>query len=67
MAMQIRFHITGMMCHGCSGTVEDALLELPSVTDVEIDLDKAQVMLTTDSEITAEQVQAALPEPYMVA
>lgn len=65
--MQIRFHITGMMCNGCSGTVEEALLELPGVSDVEIDLDKAEAVLTSDSELTPEQVQAVLPEPYRVS
>lgn len=65
--MQIRFHVTGMMCNGCSGTVQEALLELAGVSEVAVDLEASQVLLTSERELTAAQVQAALPEPYTVS
>lgn len=57
------FSVTGLHCEGCVGTITTALTALRPVTAVDIDLNTegaSAVRVSTNVELTREQVQAAL-------
>ncbi|QLL07714.1 heavy-metal-associated domain-containing protein [Mycobacterium vicinigordonae] len=57
------FFVDGLHCGGCVDTITTALNELKPVTGVSIDLDtkgSSIVRISTNVELTREQVQAAL-------
>jgi copper chaperone CopZ len=57
------FFVTGLHCGGCVATITTALTELKPVTGVSIDLNtegESAVHVSTNVELTREQVQAAL-------
>ncbi|BBX75736.1 heavy-metal-associated domain-containing protein [Mycobacterium shinjukuense] len=57
------FSVDGLQCQGCVETVTTALTALGPVGSVSIDLDTngaSTVRISTDVELTREQVQAAL-------
>lgn len=48
MPQKIEISITGMHCGGCSGTLTRMLSELPGVSDVMVDHQKGNAVLTYD-------------------
>jgi copper chaperone len=59
------FPVTGLTCGHCVGAVTSELNALAGVTDVHIDLvveGISTLSVTTDKELTGEQVAAALDE-----
>ncbi|SON59619.1 hypothetical protein MSIMFI_01103 [Mycobacterium simulans] len=57
------FSVDGLHCEGCVATITTALTSLDPVSAVSIDLDTkgtSTVRITTDVELTREQVQEAL-------
>jgi len=57
------FSLDGLRCQGCFDTVTIALSSLSSVSAVSVDLDTkgtCTVRISTDPELTSEQVQSAL-------
>ncbi|MFV8318453.1 heavy-metal-associated domain-containing protein [Mycobacterium sp. 23] len=57
------FSVTGLHCEGCVATITTALTALKPVTAVSIDLNTegtSAVRVSANTELTAEQVQAAL-------
>jgi copper chaperone CopZ len=57
------FSVDGLHCQGCVETISNALTALGPVSSVSIDLDTkgtSTVRISTDVELTREQVQAAL-------
>ena len=57
------FLVDGLRCGGCVETITTALLALQPVNAVDIDLDTngtSTVRISTDIELTRDQVQAAL-------
>ncbi|GAB2994974.1 heavy-metal-associated domain-containing protein [Mycobacterium bourgelatii] len=57
------FSIDGLKCEGCVETVTNALSALQPVHDVSIDLNAngtSTVRLSTDVELTRDEIQAAL-------
>lgn len=59
------FSVDGLHCQGCVGTITTALTALRPVTAVSIDLDPegtSAVRVSTNVELTREQVQAALKD-----
>lgn len=57
------FSVTGLHCGGCVGTITTALTALKPVTAVSIDLNTegaSAVRVSTNVELTREQVQTAL-------
>lgn len=57
------FSVDGLKCEGCVETVTAALTALPSVHNVSVDLNAkgtSTVRISTDVELTRDQVQAAL-------
>ena len=58
--MDQKFAITGMSCNGCKMNVEKALNALPEVQDAYADLNKAEVSLKADVELSLEKLQEQL-------
>lgn len=59
------FSVDGLHCQGCVGTVSTALTALKPVTAVSVDLNSegtSTVRVSTNIELTNEQVQAALKD-----
>ncbi|CAM2751924.1 heavy metal transporter [Mycobacterium intermedium] len=57
------FSVDGLKCEGCVETVTNALTALPPVRAVDIDLKAngtSTVRISTDVELTRDEVQAAL-------
>lgn len=62
---QQSFAIAGLHCQSCVKSVTEALTALPVVTAVDIDLvsdGASTVRVDAETELSAEQVQAALDE-----
>lgn len=58
--MQHTYKISGMSCNGCRSHVEEALKKAPHVTDVAVDLQKAEAVIEMDSHVSIEQLQKTL-------
>jgi copper chaperone CopZ len=59
------WHVDGMTCGHCAGAVTSELKEIEGVTDVAVELvpgGTSTVTVTSDSELTEGQVDAALDE-----
>ena len=52
--------ISGMRCGHCQGAVTKALSEIDGVTDVTVDLDKAEATYTATDEVTVESLKEAI-------
>jgi copper chaperone len=58
-----QFRVDGLHCDGCAQTVTDALMGLPTVTAVDVDLDtkgSSTVRVDAEAPLSAAQVQSAL-------
>lgn len=54
------YNITGMTCNGCRSHVEKSLKEIPGVSDVEVDLEKAEAVIDMDKHIDVSELRRAL-------
>jgi copper chaperone CopZ len=54
------YKITGMTCEGCASTVKSALLKVPGITDVKIDLPAGASFVTMERHIPTTVLQDAL-------
>jgi copper chaperone CopZ len=53
-----------MTCNSCKAKVEDVLKQLDSVTDVTVNLERAEASIETSTAIDLETVQSVLPKKY---
>src|SRR5690606_30538032 len=60
--MKHTYSISGMTCNGCRSHVEKALSEIPGVTDVEVDLEKAQAEIEMEKHISLKTFQEKLEQ-----
>ena len=60
--MQTTINVSGMTCGHCVSAVTMELSLLPSVTEVEVDLETGQVTITSDIAIDQTQVATAIDE-----
>ncbi|OSY87557.1 ATPase [Tenacibaculum holothuriorum] len=58
--MKHTYHIHGMTCNGCRNHVESTLSKVKSVTNVSVDLEKAEATIEMESHISIETFQEAL-------
>lgn len=58
------YQVTGMTCTGCKAAVEQALLALPQVTAVTINLNEGVATLEMTTPISEKSLQNTLPEKY---
>lgn len=60
------YKITGMTCGGCKASVEKYLKNLDNVTNVEINLEKEEGIITMSNHIDISELQKALPSKYTI-
>lgn len=65
--MKHTYKIEGMTCNNCKASVEKYLNELKNVTNVAVDLEKGEAVLTMDHPIETELLKNALPEKYTLS
>ncbi|MCC1483996.1 heavy-metal-associated domain-containing protein [Winogradskyella immobilis] len=61
------YKISGMTCNNCKASVLSALLAIPNVGDVSINLEKAEATLKLKTPIGVSELQNALPEKYRIS
>jgi copper chaperone CopZ len=60
--MQTTINVTGMTCGHCVSAVTMELSLLPSVTEVDVDLESGQVTITSDAALEQAQLATAIDE-----
>ena len=58
--MKKNYEINGMSCGGCVGNVKRALLQLPGVTEADVQLNPQSAVLTMSGPVDVEEMQAQL-------
>lgn len=61
------YNITGMTCGGCKASVEKYLSNVDNVTNVSVNLEKAEAEVTMSSHVATETLKKALPEKYTLS
>ena len=56
----MNYKVSGMTCNGCAATVERALKQVEGVTGVNVNLDQADVTITTLNPVSVSTLQQAL-------
>ena len=56
------YHVEGMTCGHCVGAVTQEISALRGVSEVDVDLATGRVTVTSDRELTSEEVAAAVDE-----
>ena len=60
--MQTTINVSGMTCGHCVSAVTMELSLLPSVTEVDVDLESGQVTITSDAALEQAQLANAIDE-----
>ncbi len=58
--MKKNYEITGMSCGGCVSNVKRALLQLPDVTEADVQLNPQSAVLTMSKPVDVEELQGQL-------
>ena len=58
--MNKEFELAGMSCDGCVSHVKKALLQIPGVTDAEVQLHSQRAVLTMSKPINVDELQSQL-------
>lgn len=58
--MKVKYELEGMSCRGCVNNVKRALLQLPDVTEAEVQLHPPGVIITLNTFIDVDELQAEL-------
>ena len=61
------YNIAGMTCGGCKASVEKYLGNVNNVTNVSVNLEKAEAEVTMSSHVATETLKKALPEKYTLS
>jgi copper chaperone len=68
MSVTGEYRVSGMHCQHCVSSVTEEVLAVSGVTDVKVNLDSGQLIVTSDTEIPFESIVAAVDEAgYSVA
>ena len=68
MSVTSHYAVSGMHCHHCASSVTEEVSAVTGVTDVKVDLDAGQLIVTSDDEIPFASIEAAVDEAgYRVA
>lgn len=59
---QSTYVVNGMTCEHCAASVSDAVRALDGVRGVDVDLEKRQMVLTSDAPLPAERVTQVVRE-----
>jgi len=68
MSVTTEYVVTGMTCQHCVSSVSEEVGAVSGVTDVRVDLESGQLIVTSDEEIPFESIETAVDEAgYSVA
>ncbi|CAB4897234.1 MAG: heavy-metal-associated domain-containing protein [Rhodococcus sp.] len=66
--MQTTYSVEGMTCAHCAASVKEEVSEVPGVTGVDVDVDTGAVVISSNAELDAAAVDAAIEEAgYRIA
>lgn len=60
--MQTTYTVSGMTCGHCVNSVQSEVSQIPGVTDVQVDLTRGAVTITSDQPLDETAVRAAVDE-----
>jgi len=58
--MKKKYELNGMSCGGCVSNVKQALLKVPDVKEVEVQLNPQGVVITMNKSISVDELQTQL-------
>ncbi len=58
--MKKEYELQGMSCGGCVSNVKRSLLQVPDVTEVEVQLNPPSTVITMNKPISVDELQAQL-------
>ena len=68
MSVTNEYLVSGMHCSHCASSVTEEVSALTGVTDVKVDLDSGQLIVTSETDIPFQSIEAAVDEAgYSVA
>jgi copper chaperone len=68
MSVTSQYIVSGMHCNHCASSVTEEVSAVTGVTDVKVDLNAGQLIVTSDDEIPFASIEAAVDEAgYRVA
>ena len=68
MSVTNEYLVSGMHCSHCASSVTEEVSALTGVTDVKVDLDSGQLLVTSETDIPFQSIEAAVDEAgYSVA
>ena len=62
MSVTSEYLVSGMTCGHCVASVTEEVRTIPGVTDVQVDLRSGDLVITSDTGISFEAVEAAVDE-----
>ena len=65
--MKHTYKITGMTCSSCKASVEKSLSNVDNITNVEVNLEKGEAVVTMSNHVATETLKKALPEKYTLS
>jgi copper chaperone len=68
MSVTTEYLVSGMHCQHCITSVTEEVSAIPGVTDVHVDLDTGELIVTSDTDLFFSDIEAAIDEAgYTVA
>ena len=68
MSVTTEYIVSGMHCQHCVTSVTEEVSIIPGVTDVRVDLDTGELVVTSDTDLFFSDIEAAIDEAgYTVA
>lgn len=65
--MKHTYQIKGMTCNNCKASVEQYLSKVDHVTEVTVNLEKGEAVVTMDQHVDTQLLKKALPEKYSLS
>jgi len=65
--MKHTYQIKGMTCNNCKASVEQYLSKVDHVTEVTVNLEKGEALVTMDQHVDTQLLKKALPEKYSLS
>lgn len=65
--MKHTYQIKGMTCNNCKASVEQYLSKVDHVTEVTVNLEKGEALVTMDQHVDTQLLKNALPEKYSLS
>jgi len=62
MSVTNEYLVSGMHCSHCASSVTEEVSALTGVTDVKVDLDSGQLIVTSETDIPFQSIEAAVDE-----